>query len=389
MKLRILDKNNNELFVKQGLKIDCTYESEYSAGDKIYISANNCYFFKIQLDSALKETVVYAPSGSFEYRIPTEVLKRIYEEGAFAGTEHRIRVSEATDEEAYGERNISLNPYDLQGQKRCYPHAYANYVTRGEPCFFERNAIDGVLENKGHGNFPYHSWAGGARDDLEYYVDFGTEVEVEKLVFYLRADFPHDTYWKNIDIEFSDGEIVTANFEGVADGQEVVLKEKKITRTIHLTNFIQAVFPLSWAALSQIEVYGRYIKEDLSKIEIRSASNTKDVKNYTTERLREEFHIAKLFTKDNIRMVYSHIDRIITAGIMPVYSKLKLEAGKELAADYFLQRREMGCINIGGKGVITVDGTEYEMNPRDGIYIGMGNKDISFKCVDIENPPKF
>lgn len=389
MKLRILDKSNNELFVKQGLKIDCTYESEYSAGDKIYISANNCYFFKIQLDSALKETVVYAPSGSFEYRIPTEVLKRIYEEGAFAGTEHRIRVSEATDEEAYGERNISLNPYDLQGQKRCYPHAYANYVTRGEPCFFERNAIDGVLENKGHGNFPYHSWAGGARDDLEYYVDFGTEVEVEKLVFYLRADFPHDTYWKNIDIEFSDGEIVTANFEGVADGQEVVLKEKKITRTIHLTNFIQAVFPLSWAALSQIEVYGRYIKEDLSKIEIRSASNTKDVKNYTTERLREEFHIAKLFTKDNIRMVYSHIDRIITAGIMPVYSKLKLEAGKELAADYFLQRREMGCINIGGKGVITVDGTEYEMNPRDGIYIGMGNKDISFKCVDIENPPKF
>lgn len=68
-------------------------------------------------------------------------------------------------------------------------------------------------------------------------------------------------------------------------------------------------------------------------------------------------------------MVYSHIDRIITAGIMPVYSELKLEAGKELAADYFLQRREMGCINIGGKGIITVDGTEYEMNPRDGIYI--------------------
>ena len=81
---QFLDKNNNELFVKQGLKIDCTYESEYSAGDKIYISANNCYFFKIQLDSALKETVVYAPSGSFEYRIPIEVLERIYEEGAFA-----------------------------------------------------------------------------------------------------------------------------------------------------------------------------------------------------------------------------------------------------------------------------------------------------------------
>ena len=92
------------------------------------------------------------------------------------------------------------------------------------------------------------------------------------------------------------------------------------------------------------------------------------------------------------------IDKIAAADMIlfatPVYwwgmsAQLKLEAGKELAADYFLQRREMGCINIGGKGIITVDGTEYEMNPRDGIYIGMGNKDISFKCVDIENPPKF
>ena len=159
---------------------------------------------------------------------------------------------------------------------------------------------------------------------------------------------------KNIDIEFSDGEIVTANFEGVADGQEVVLKEKNYKNNSPY-KFHTSGIPAFLAALSQIEVYGRYIKEDLSKIEIRSASNPKDVKNYTTERLREEFHIAKLFTKDNIRMVYSHIDRIITAGIMPVYSELKLEAGKELAADYFLQRREMGCINIGGKGIITVD----------------------------------
>ena len=124
-------------------------------------------------------------------------------------------------------------------------------------------------------------------------------------------------------------------------------------------------------------------------MELRTAASPRDVKHYTTERLREEFHIAKLFTKDNIRMVYSHIDRIITAGIMPVYSELKLEAGKELAADYFLQRREMGCINIGGKGIITVDGTDYEMNPRDGIYIGRGNKEITFKCVDEANPPKF
>ena len=124
-------------------------------------------------------------------------------------------------------------------------------------------------------------------------------------------------------------------------------------------------------------------------MEVRQASNAKDAKFYTTERLREEFHIANLFTKDNVRMVYSHIDRIITAGIMPVAQTLKLEASKELASDYFLQRREMGCINIGGKGVITVDGKAYEMNPRDGMYIGMGNKEVTFKSCDENAPAKF
>lgn len=124
-------------------------------------------------------------------------------------------------------------------------------------------------------------------------------------------------------------------------------------------------------------------------MEVRQAVNAKDVKYYTTERLREEFHIANLFTRDNVRIVYSHIDRIITAGFMPVYQELKLEAGKELAADYFLQRREMGSINIGGKGIITVDGVEYELNPRDGIYIGMGNKEITFRSCDENVPAKF
>lgn len=124
-------------------------------------------------------------------------------------------------------------------------------------------------------------------------------------------------------------------------------------------------------------------------MQIRTACSPRDVKHYTTERLREEFLIQNVFVADEIQMVYSHIDRIITAGAMPVQKEIKLEAGKELAADYFLQRREMGCINIGGKGILTVDGTEYLLNPRDGIYIGMGNKEITFKSVDAQDPAKF
>ena len=124
-------------------------------------------------------------------------------------------------------------------------------------------------------------------------------------------------------------------------------------------------------------------------MEVRDAANAKDVKFYTTDRLREEFHISNLFPEDEVRMVYSHIDRIIVIGIKPVNKTLTLEAGKELAAEYFLQRRELGCINVGGEGVITVDGVEYHMNSRDGIYIGRGNREISFRSLDAANPAKF
>ena len=124
-------------------------------------------------------------------------------------------------------------------------------------------------------------------------------------------------------------------------------------------------------------------------MEVRDAANAKDVKYYTTDRLREEFHISNLFPADEVRMIYSHIDRIIVIGIKPVTKALTLEAGRELAADYFLQRREMGCINVGGEGVITVDGVDYHMNPRDGIYLGRCNKDISFKSCNPDTPAKF
>lgn len=389
MELKIIDAEKEILFQKKGQEIDCIYEGEYKEGDKIIVSCQGVEFIKVKLDETLKEAIVFMPNGSMELEIPFGRNRAMYDEQAFLGTSHRIIAREAEEDEAYGIRNIAKNPYDMHGKSRFFPHAYANLVTREDPCFFERNAIDGVCDNSSHGGYPYHSWAGGAREDLEYYLDFGRAVEVEKVVFFLRADFPHDTYWKSIDVEFSDGTRKTASFEKTAEGQELVLDEPITTKIIHLTNFKQASYPFSWAALSQIEVYGKYIKEDLSKMEVRCASNPKDVKHYTTERLREEFHIGKLFTKDNIRMVYSHIDRIITAGVMPVLQELKLEAGKELASEYFLERREMGCINIGGKGIITVDGVDYELNPRDGIYIGRGNKEIVFKCVDTENPPKF
>lgn len=124
-------------------------------------------------------------------------------------------------------------------------------------------------------------------------------------------------------------------------------------------------------------------------MELRTASSPKDMKWYDTQRLREEFVVEKLFFEDEIKLVYSHIDRIIFGGAMPVHKQLTLEAGQELRAEYFLERRELGIINIGGDGVVIADGIEYRIASRDGMYIGMGTKDISFGSVDGNHPAKF
>ena len=123
-------------------------------------------------------------------------------------------------------------------------------------------------------------------------------------------------------------------------------------------------------------------------MEIRTAVSPKDVKNYTTEQLRDEFLIQNLFVPGKINTVYSHIDRIIVGAAVPS-TPLALTAGDEIRAEYFLQRREMGIINIGGKGTVTVDGTVYEMDYKDGMYIGMGSVDILFSSEDASNPALF
>lgn len=124
-------------------------------------------------------------------------------------------------------------------------------------------------------------------------------------------------------------------------------------------------------------------------LDIRYASSNKDSKHYDTQRLREEFHIDGLFNKDEIKLVYSHYDRIIAGSACPAEKELKLEAGKEIGAEYFLERRELGIINIGAAGVVILDGEEFQLGNRDGLYVGMGIKDIIFKSNDPGKPAKF
>ncbi len=124
-------------------------------------------------------------------------------------------------------------------------------------------------------------------------------------------------------------------------------------------------------------------------MEVRHAAAPEDVMRYDTKELRDRFFVGDLFKPDEIKLVYSQYDRIIAGSAVPVDRELKLTAGDELRADYFLERRELGLINIGGAGKVTVDGKVYEVGSREGMYIGRGSKDISFSSASKSEPAEF
>ena len=125
------------------------------------------------------------------------------------------------------------------------------------------------------------------------------------------------------------------------------------------------------------------------QLNVRYPSHPEDAKYYTTERLRRDFLIETVFQPDEAVFTYSHFDRIIAGGVMPVHQAVELTGSKELASDTFLERREMGCINVGGAGRITVDGTAYDLGPLDGLYVGMGAREIRLESADPAAPAKF
>jgi 4-deoxy-L-threo-5-hexosulose-uronate ketol-isomerase len=124
------------------------------------------------------------------------------------------------------------------------------------------------------------------------------------------------------------------------------------------------------------------------KTELRYAGHPNDVKNYDTEKLRKEFLVEKVFTPDEISLVYSMYDRYMAGGAMPVRKQLKLETPDELKAEHFLDRRELGIINVGGNAEIYAGGIVYKLGFKEALYLGMGTKNVVFSSIDSENPAK-
>ncbi|MBR4851248.1 MAG: 5-dehydro-4-deoxy-D-glucuronate isomerase [Tidjanibacter sp.] len=124
--------------------------------------------------------------------------------------------------------------------------------------------------------------------------------------------------------------------------------------------------------------------------EIRYAAHPEDAKSYDTTRLRRDFLIEKMFVANEVNMVYSMYDRMVVGGAMPVGESLKLEAIDPLKAPYFLTRRELGIFNVGkGKGIVRVGNDVFELDYKEALYLGSGDRDVYFESADENTPAKF
>ena len=123
--------------------------------------------------------------------------------------------------------------------------------------------------------------------------------------------------------------------------------------------------------------------------EVRYAAHPEDAKSYDTARLRRDFLIERVFAADEVNMVYSMYDRMIVGGAMPVSESLKLEAIDPVKAPYFLTRRELGIFNVGGAGVVKVGDKSFDLDYKEALYVGSGERDVVFESKDAANPAKF
>jgi len=119
---------------------------------------------------------------------------------------------------------------------------------------------------------------------------------------------------------------------------------------------------------------------------VRYAVHPNDFTSYGTQKLRDEFLLDVLFTSGDINLVYTHYDRYIVGGVMPSSSPIKLDTIDPLKADYFLERRELGVINVGDPGIVKVGDTEYEIGYKEAIYVGRGEEEVSFHKNGIGQP---
>lgn len=252
-------KKTGEILAAKKAVDECylVYDHFYEPGDEIVIQSTQKDIYTIvSLDDAMGNAFTYLKTNQLVYQIPFAEKKISYSPKAFYGEKHLISINVATEEEIKNYKNLACNVYDQHGEPGLFPHAFANVETRGESVFAARNAIDGNRANHSHGEWPYTSWGINMQDDAWITLDFGRNVKVDKIVLYTRADFPHDNWWANVTLTFSDGSQMKWDLKKSDKAHVIIFKEKTIS-CVKLSNLIKSEDPSPFPALSQLEVYGR------------------------------------------------------------------------------------------------------------------------------------
>lgn len=259
--MELVDKSGETKSKRIGDKM--TYldlSSSFNPGDRVrvIIDKAGCYLI-VQVDEALNPSLVYLTGTVWEYVLPLdEKLREAYPGHAFLGEHKYLFARVASEREVGAYQNLALNPHDQKHDSGAYPHAFANVETRNDATFFARNAIDGVIANESHGPYPYQSWGINRQRDAWLVVDFGRKVEVNRVDVVLRADFPHDSYWTQATLEFSDGSEEVLGFSKVYQVQSFSFTSRT-TQWLKLKELIKAEDDSPFPALTQIEVYGNNV----------------------------------------------------------------------------------------------------------------------------------
>ena len=241
-----------------------SFDREYQPGDRIVVSGPPRMV--VRLDERMPECLLYLPDpphGSFSFEIPygrtEQQTGSAYAPESFSGNSHRVAVRALNQEELASYRNLAVNPCDPVlpegGLAQAFPHSSTNSYARNLYDFAARNAIDGNAQNGRHGIWPYESWGPELRLDLWWKLDFGRPVELNKIRLMARADFPHDSYWKSAEVEFSDGSRLPIEMAPSAAFQDFAFP-KRVVSWLRIANLVPAD-PARWCSLIEVEAWGR------------------------------------------------------------------------------------------------------------------------------------
>jgi hypothetical protein len=257
LSLTVIDATGNTKAQAHGMEeVLLVHQAAYEEGDRLIVQSSEPGFVSLALDVAVMPALLYLKTTSFEFTIPFSEKRMPYPPQAFSGSLHRLHVRSARSGEIAARRNLALNPLDQHGNQSLFPRAIANVETRGEAQFAARNAIDGEKATFDHGSWPFTSWGINRDPAAELTVEFGRSVLVDEVTLYLRADFPHDSWWESASVSFSNGETMQLPLQKSGAAQRFAIPERRV-EWVRLHSMVKADDPSPYPALSQIEVWGR------------------------------------------------------------------------------------------------------------------------------------